>query len=677
MSKTFVHASRRAAGFLPYVCRMAVIVAVFAAIATAASADGLEPIKYRNPGLIVDLKVGLWAWPLPMDYDHDGDPDLVVSCPDKPYNGTYFFENMGDGKLPVFKPAVRIGDAPRNVQASYVDGQVRLLAPGMELVSDGSNLFASTHKIYKSANVHPTGGRVRANQWKYADYDGDGRLDLIVGVGDWEEYGWDDAFDPTGHWTRGPLHGYVYLVRNHGTNEMPQYDDPAKLMAAGQAVDVYGMPSPNLADFDGDGDLDLLCGEFLDHFNYYENIGSRTKPEFAAARQLAHDGEPIAMDLEMITPVAFDWDGDGDMDLIVGDEDGRVALVEHTGSVEHGTPEFLPPRYFQQQADEVKFGALVTPVSTDLDGDGDEDLVCGNSAGYIAWIENLDGGNPPRWDAPRYFKSDGETLRVQAGENGSIQGPCEAKWGYTTLSVADWDHDALPDLVVNSIWGRVVWYRNIGTRAEPEFAASQPVEVEWKSAPPNPAWNWWEPRGKELATQWRTTPLATDFDGDGLNDLVMLDHEGYLAFFQRRRIDGQLRLMPPKRIFRGEGSSVFGPKHEVQSKENGLLRLNAGTAGKSGRRKLCLADYDGDGRVDLLVNSLNINFLRNVGSDGAATLFHDMGPVDDRLLAGHTTSPTVVDWDRDGRLDLLVGAEDGRLYYLRNPYVAEAATPVR
>ena len=36
------------------------------------------------------------------------------------------------------------------------------------------------------------------------------------------------------------------------------------------------------------------------------------------------------MDLQMITPTAIDWDRDGDIDLVVGDEDGRVAFVENT-----------------------------------------------------------------------------------------------------------------------------------------------------------------------------------------------------------------------------------------------------------------------------------------------------------------------------------------------------------
>ncbi|MEZ0266411.1 MAG: FG-GAP repeat domain-containing protein, partial [Phycisphaerae bacterium] len=96
----------------------------------------LRRMPYNNPGLNVDLGVGLWAWPLPMDYDNDGDLDLVVSCPDKPYNGTYLFENPGKGnkeKLPVFKPAVRVGKGYTNIQVSFVDGKPRVLVPGSEI----------------------------------------------------------------------------------------------------------------------------------------------------------------------------------------------------------------------------------------------------------------------------------------------------------------------------------------------------------------------------------------------------------------------------------------------------------------------------------------------------------------------------------------------------------------
>src|SRR4030042_1134946 len=170
----------------------------------------------------------------------------------------------------------------------------------------------------------------------------------------------------------------------------------------------------------------------------------------------------------------------------------------------------------------LKFGALVTPFSFDWDNDGDEDLICGNTAGYIGFIENLDGGDPPRWAAPVYLKAGGETIRIMAGPNGSIQGPCEAKWGYTALNVADWNHDGLPDIVVNSIWGKVLWYRNIGTRQKPQLASAQPIEVDRQGKPPKPAWTWWEPEGKTLATQCRTTPVVIGYNDDGRKHLVTL-----------------------------------------------------------------------------------------------------------------------------------------------------------
>ena len=651
-------------------------------------ATGLDRLNYNHPGLVVDLGVGLWAWPVAWDADGDGDMDLLVSCPDKPYNGTYFFENPSGGrdkgrgdKLPVFKPARRLSKGEFNVTPSVVDGKLMVTTPGWihpEFATQGLNQPVKLPLVADPIGRNPDFFqphqpgiyKTRHNQWRFVDYDGDQKLDLVIGLELWSEYGWDDAWDASGRWKNGPLHGLVYFLKNIGSNQKPAYASPAMLSAGGMPLSTFGLPSPSFADFDADGDLDLLCGEFLDGFTYFENIGSRTVPEFAAGRRLMHGDQPLTMDLQMIVPVACDWDSDGDLDLIVGDEDGRVALVENTGRFADRIPQFEPPRYFQQEADTVKFGALATACGFDWDGDGDDDIVAGNTAGYLAFIENLSGPGveQPRWNPPQKLKAGDKTIRIQAGPNGSIQGPAEAKWGYTTQTVADWDHDGLPDLIVNSIWGRVQWYRNIGTRTLPKLAEAQPIEVEWPAETPKPAWTWWKPDGKELVTQWRTTPVAVDFDRDGLTDLVMLDHDGYLAFFQRIKGEGNsLRLLPGQRRF-------------VTSKGE-PLRWNDRRAGGSGRRKLCVVDWDGDEKLDLLLNGVNANLWRQTALQDGKWVFEDTGPLDSRKIEGHDTSPTTVDWNHDGVPDLLVGAEDGRFYYLRNPRTKSAvsvstATPV-
>ncbi len=641
---------------------LAVVVAAASAASRVQAADGLERLKYNNPGLVVDLGVGLWAWPLPMDFDGDGDLDLVVDCPDQPYNGVYFFENASGptsaDKFPVFKPARRIGKGIQNVQVSYVNGRPRVLSPGVEYPDFLKSGLDRPRKLGLPANLHPN--KVRANHWRLVDYDGDGRLDVVVGAGDWTDYGWDDGYDAAGVWVRGPLRGFVYVARNVGDDETPKYEKPFQVKAAAASIEVFGWPSPNFADFDGDGDLDLLCGEFLDGFTYFENVGTRTRPEYAAGNRLkTADDRPLTMDLQMITPTAIDWDGDGDLDLIVGDEDGRVALVENSGGLRADrSPQFLTPRYFQQEADDLKFGALATPVGFDWDGDGDFDLVSGDTAGNLGFFENLSGPGVerPRWAAPRLLEADGAVIRIMAGPNGSIQGPCEAKWGYTTLSIADWDLDGLPDLLVNSIWGKVHWYKNVGSRTAPKLAAARPIEVEWSDRDPQPKldWGWLRPEGKALLTQWRTTPFAVDWDRDGLVDLVMLDHEGYLALFPRvKGADGGLTLSPPRRVFADEAGAA--------------LRLNAGRAGKSGRRKLCVVDWDGDGKLDLLLNAANARLMRQTGPDAETWRFRDLGLLSNQDIEGHDVSPTVVDFNADGLPDFLGGAEDGRFYYLRNP----------
>lgn len=641
----------------PFAC-----IAAFVFLSGSAMPQGnpgqLKPLAYNHPGLVVDLGVGLWAWPLPMDFDGDGDLDLVVNCPDKPSNGVYFFENAtGDtaiNPMPVFKPGKRISQGLKNVQVSFVDGALHVLTPGKSYPDFRKTGLASPVNLSLAGKIHA--GKTRANMWRLVDYDGDGSQDVIAGVGFWGDYGWDNAYDANGNWLNGPLRGFVYLARNNGTTAQPEYAKPKMLMTGDKPIEVFGWPSPNFADFDGDGDLDLLCGEFLDGFTYFENCGSRTEPDYATGiRVKTSDGQPLVMDLQMITPTAIDWDKDGDFDLIVGDEDGRVAFVENTGRLsDQRVPQFFPPKYFRQEADKLKFGALATPCGFDWDGDGDVDIISGNTAGHIGFFENLGGEvmETTRWAGPKLLEADGQTIRIMAGHNGSIQGPAEAKWGYTTQTVADWDGDGLPDLMVNSILGKVIWYRNVGSRKRPKLAAPKPIEVEWKQPQPELSYGWLRPEGNNLLTQWRTTPVAIDWNKDGLTDLIMLDHEGYLAFFERVKRDGELIVLPPRRVFCDEAGQP--------------LQLNSRLAGKSGRRKLCIVDWDGDGALDILANSENATMLRQVDQIDGKWIFKDLGLLSTHKISGHTTSPTVIDLDNNHVPDLLVGAEDGLFYFMKN-----------
>jgi hypothetical protein len=647
--------------------------------AAADPTQRIAHLKHHDPGLLVDLGVGLWAWPLPMDFDNDGLMDLVVACTDRPSNGIYVFRNTGtvdpSTHLPIFAPGRSIGlagdegrwERQTSPSISYVAGQPRVTTSGRFHPDFRTHAFEKPVELGDPLKIHVAEGRVRGNQWKFSDFNGDGVQDVIVGVGYWGDYGWDDAFDSEGRWTRGPLRGFVYVLINDGTDAAPRYAAPVRLtVAGGQPIDVYGMPSPNFEDFDRDGDLDLLCGEFVDGFTYFENTGTRREPRYATGRPLMVGGRALTMELCMIVPVAVDFDRDGDPDLVVGDEDGRVAFIENTGKIVDRMPQFLAPRYFRQQADNVKFGALAAPVSVDWDGDGLEDLIVGNTAGYLGFIKNL-GGNPVRWAAPVYLAAGDQVFREQAGPNGSIQGPAEAKWGYTNPAVGDWDGDGLPDILTNGIWGRVLFLRNIGTRTEPRLAKPESLPVEWPGETPKPQWVWWKPEGKELVTQWRTTPTMIDWNRDGLTDLVMLDQEGYLALFERRRgADGRLQLLPPQRVFWAEGVSSYDGGGRPMNQVSGLLRMNERRAGGSGRRTFIFHDWDRDGQLDLLVNSsTNVNVLRGLGRDAEGRWrFQDSGSVHTHRLASHSTTPTIARWPGHEHPVLVIGAEDGFLYSL-------------
>ena len=89
--------------------------------------------------------------------------------------------------------------------------------------------------------------------------------------------------------------------------------------------------------------------------------------------------------------------------------------------------------------------------------------------------------------------------------------------------------------------------------------------------------------------------------------------------------------------------------------DNEAIRLNSGTCGRSGRMKLAVVDWDGDSRLDLLVNSENATWYRNCETRDGKVVLKKVGNLARRNVAGHTSSPAVCDFDKDGKDELLAG----------------------
>jgi hypothetical protein len=92
----------------------------------------------------------------------------------------------------------------------------------------------------------------------------------------------------------------------------------------------------------------------------------------------------------------------------------------------------------------------------------------------LQYFENTGTRDEPIFEDRGYLQAGGKVIRRMAGPNGSVQGPAEAKWGYSNPSVADWDLDGKLDILVNDIWGDVVWYRNTGTSTAPATRTRRP-----------------------------------------------------------------------------------------------------------------------------------------------------------------------------------------------------------
>lgn len=231
-----------------------------------------------------------------VDWNEDGREDLV----------------SGDTKGQIW---VFLDTTKKKKAAPVLASGFRVKADGKEI--EGARLVAKvgpdgTRKVEREGGSHPLADSY--SKIHVADWDGDGRFDLLVGQ------------------TRD-----IVLYRNRGAKGEPEFEAPVRVEAPEGGFPTR--PSPFVVDWDGDGTRDLLVGAEQGGVFFFRNAGRGKTWKLEKGVPLTTAGEPLATGGSRTRFTVTHWDGDGHLDLVVGDfwskdrqYGGHVVLFRGEGS---------------------------------------------------------------------------------------------------------------------------------------------------------------------------------------------------------------------------------------------------------------------------------------------------------------------------------------------------------
>jgi hypothetical protein len=370
------------------------------------------------------------------DFDGDGDQDFFWG--DFFEAGLLWIENLGSPEVPDLRatpapvPAEElIATSGYNVATladTDADGDLDVLV-GVLGGAFNPNTTASDNLLHferlpsgllsRTASRYLYGIDVGSESYPaFGDLDGDGDADLLVG----------SKLDPS-----VLTAGRLYRFDNVGTAAEPAFE----LVDTLALMEGYHL-APTLADLDADGDLDLLLGSWNDDIRYFRNDGTALEADFVPV------GEGAIAELPRgshATPGLGDLDGDGDLDLLVGESSGEINQYRNVGSP-------ADPRFelVTEGAWDIDVGRRSVPLLQDLDGDGDLDLLVGREDPGAAIYLNEGSATDPRFEPA-----------------GDLPAPLP---NFSVPVLLDLDRDGDDDLVSGGMGGGLVFFRNerIGPR---------------------------------------------------------------------------------------------------------------------------------------------------------------------------------------------------------------------
>jgi hypothetical protein len=631
-----------------------------------------DPRPPRYPGIVGDgglftegwgrREIAACASDTFADLDGDGDLDLVKGGTE-PF--LYVYENRGQSRFEGRGRLTSGGEVmtfPRDAaNRSWLSVEVRdwdgdgdpdmfvlfLSGPYLNRVVRYENVTerGGALTFADRGPVVTTSGRPLSGRVSFVDWDGDGQVDVLT-----------------------EADGLVAFHRNVGTGR----GVADMSLADGVYLEANATPlrldSPRLdvADIDGDGDLDLFAGTEEGRIYLFRNVGTRTAPLLEGGRMLVFFEY---MDAKAGVKVA-DFDGDGLLDFVVGRYWERTHYGEQPrvfGRLYRNVGTRTDPRF---EARDATGGAPYTerfqPAdalrqngvrAVDWDEDGKVDLLAGDTDGFVWLFRNTTGRLAPILAPPVRLSAGGRVLRVYGEE------PEARAAGYARVDVTDWNEDGRKDLLVADGRGWLFLFLNQGTDAAPVLGPGRRVRAN----------------GQPIDGTSRGSVLVRDWDGDGRKDVIFaMVGEGPSATYDWPPRNGPGTAHRGLLYYRNVGTSaapeLTGPKWIKAGPDAAyidVLRPNLGD----------FVDWDGDGRKDLIACEfeLDCRLFRNTtsGAPGVRPRFDSSaeGEIILKPWTGQTISGADArDWNGDGDVDILTGqghAGSGLRFY-EHDYLEDA-----